>query len=183
MLIWPLSLKSDSTITYRLRNHYMLGTPSLILVEGLVNYLLQDHSIATEKAAGFHTTPYKQVSLVRKHKKWFLVSVHQSSPLVQSSDCRRPCTDVLMLLESTKQPTLLPRPLQCWLLSRTKPLMAQVVHYQLHSLQLEGLGDLGLLLLKTSSAICCKLVLVYPTLHTYWPHQFGLLEDEWKSLD
>ena len=30
--------------------------------EGLVNYLLQDHSIATEKAAGFH----RQVSLVRK---------------------------------------------------------------------------------------------------------------------
>ena len=25
--------------------------------EGLVNYLLYDHSIATEKAAGFHTTP------------------------------------------------------------------------------------------------------------------------------
>ena len=25
--------------------------------EGLVNYLLQDNGIATEKAAGFHTTP------------------------------------------------------------------------------------------------------------------------------
>ena len=61
----------------------MLGTSSLILIEGLVNYLLQDHSIVTEKAAGFHTTP--QASLIRKHKKWFLVSVHQFSPPVQST--------------------------------------------------------------------------------------------------
>jgi len=61
--------------------------------------------------------------------------------------------------------------------------MAEVVRYQLHASQLEGLGDLGLPLLKTSFAVCYKLVLVYPTLHTYWAHQFGLLEDEWKSLD
>ena len=73
-----------------------------------------------------------------------------------------------MLLKNTKQPTLLLRPLRCWLLSRTKPVMAQAVRYQLHASQLEGPGDLDLPLQKTSFGVCYKLVLVYPTLHTYW---------------
>ena len=65
-----------------------LPTYTFTNTEGLVKYLfaphmLQDHSIATEKAAGFHTTA--QVSLIRKRKKWFLVSVHQSSLVIVDS--------------------------------------------------------------------------------------------------
>ena len=45
----------------------MLGTPSLVLKAYIVNYLLQDHSIATEKATRFHKS--RQVSLARKPLK------------------------------------------------------------------------------------------------------------------
>ena len=45
-----------STITYGMRNLLLAGY-TFTNTEGLVNYLLQDHSIATEKATGSHTTP------------------------------------------------------------------------------------------------------------------------------
>ena len=45
-----------STITYGMRNPLHAGY-TLTNAEGLVNYLLQDNGIATEKATGFHTTP------------------------------------------------------------------------------------------------------------------------------
>ena len=46
-----------STIIYGMRNP-LHAVYTFTNAEGPVNYLLQDHSIATEKAAGFHTTPY-----------------------------------------------------------------------------------------------------------------------------
>ena len=45
-----------STITYGMRNPLHAGY-TFTNTEGLVNYLLRDHSTATEKAAGFYTTP------------------------------------------------------------------------------------------------------------------------------
>ena len=44
-----------SPITMGMRNPLHAGY-TFTYIEGLVNYWLQDHSIATEKAAGFHTT-------------------------------------------------------------------------------------------------------------------------------
>ena len=59
-------VKLFSTITYGIRNP-LHARCTFTNTEGLVNYLLQDNGIATEKATGFHTTP--QTSLVRKRKK------------------------------------------------------------------------------------------------------------------
>ena len=49
-------VKLFRTITYGMRNP-LHATYTFTYTEGLVNCLLQDRSIATEKAAGFHTTP------------------------------------------------------------------------------------------------------------------------------
>ena len=45
------------------------------------NPLHAGHSIATERLQG-STQLHRQVSLIRKCKKWFLVSVHQSSSVI-----------------------------------------------------------------------------------------------------
>ena len=51
MMISFTEVRLFSTIALRNAGYTFAKT------EGLVNYLLQDHSIATEKATGFHTTP------------------------------------------------------------------------------------------------------------------------------
>ena len=96
MLIWCkmtsfTEVRLLSTITYGMINP-LHAVYTFTNAEGLVNYLLQDHSIATDwKCCRVpHNSIYRRVSLVRKR----IASVHQSSSpvqstLVQSSDCRR----------------------------------------------------------------------------------------------
>ena len=56
MLIWCNVTEVRLFITIMMRNPLHAGY-TFTNTEGLVKYLLQDHSIATEKAAGFQTTP------------------------------------------------------------------------------------------------------------------------------
>ena len=63
-----------------------------IVIENILAWH-QSHSVykSFEVNIMHHTDPYRPASLVRSHKNALYVSpVHQSSPLVQSSDCRRP---------------------------------------------------------------------------------------------